>query len=110
MTISNKENVENTNTAERVTAGHGIFNLNTGDQEMSATIDNGKYADGFAEGFRRGADMEGGQQYAVGVQNGYANGSIVSSNAMIDIIYTLRLMHPQQRRSFLELLATIVEM
>lgn len=108
MTIAGNTNERNVN-ATGNGAGRGIFNLNAGDQEMSATIDNGKYADGFAEGFRRGSDMEGGRGYNTGLQNGYANGSIVTSNALIDIIYTLRLMHPQQRRSFLELLATIVE-
>jgi len=110
MTISNNANVQNTNVAGHVAAGGGIFNLNnTGDHQMSATIENGKYADGFAEGFRKGSNTEGGQQYAAGAQNGYANGSIVTSNALMDVIYALRLMHPQQRRSFLDLLATIVE-
>lgn len=28
---------------------------------------------------------------------------------MMDVIYTLRLMHPQHRRNFLDLLAKIVE-
>ena len=96
------------------TAGHhgatgcGIFNLNVGEQEMSATIENGKYAEGFSNGFRQG-EAEGTRHYNAGIQNGYANGSVVMSNAMMDVIYTLRLMHPQHRRSFLDLLAKIVE-
>ena len=104
MSISNRVNVGHSET------GRGIFNLNNnaGDQEMNETIENKKYADGFANGFRQG-EVEGGRHYNTGLQNGYANGSIAISNAMIDVIYTLRLMHPQQRRYFLDLLATIVE-
>jgi len=96
------------------TAGHhgdvgcGIFNLNVVDQEMNETIENGKYANGFTDGFRAGG-VEGRQWYDTGIREGYANGSVVVCNAMIDVVYALRLMHPQQRRSFLELLATIAE-
>ena len=108
MMISNNANVQNTSAAGHIAAGRGIFNLNTGDQEMSTTIENGKYADGFANGFRQG-EAEGGRHYHAGHQNGYANGSIVGCNAMMDVIYALRLMPPQQRRSFLDLLATIVK-
>ena len=108
MSISNKANVQNTNAIGHSTTGHGIFSLNLGVQNMRETIENGKYADGFANGFRQG-EAEGTRHYNTGIQNGYANGSVVASNAMMDVIYALRLMHPQQRRSFIDLLAKIVE-
>jgi hypothetical protein len=88
--------------------GRGIFNLNVGDKKMSEAIENEKYANGFANGFRQG-EAEGSRHYNTGLQNGYANGSVMASNALIDVVYALRLMHPQQRRSFLDLLAKIVE-
>ena len=34
--------------------GRGIFNLNVGDKKMSEAIENEKYANGFANGFRQG--------------------------------------------------------
>jgi hypothetical protein len=103
MSISNKMNVGHSET------GRGIFNLNnSGEQEMNETIENMKYADGFANGFRQG-EVEGTRHYNTGIQNGYANGNIVGCNAMMDVIYALRHMHPQQRLHFLNLLATIVE-
>jgi len=88
---------------------NGIFNINNlEDQEMNETVEKGKYANGFTDGFRQG-EAEGGRYYNTGLQNGYANGSVTGCNAMMDVIYALRLMHPQQRRSFIDLLATIVE-
>jgi hypothetical protein len=99
------------NTAEHHgDVGRGIFNLNNlGSQDMRETTETGKYADGFAEGFQKGGEVEGGRGYNAGVQNGYVNGSVVVSHAMLDVVYTMRLMHPQQRRIFLELLASITD-
>ena len=110
MTIAGNTNTHNVNAIGNGEMGRGIFNLNVGDQAMmSETIENKKYADGFANGFKQG-EAEGSRHYNTGIQNGYAKGSVVASNAMIDVIYSLRLMHPQQRRDFLNLLATIAEM
>ena len=112
MTISGNTNECNVNATGNGTMGRGIFNLNNNvrDSEMRATVENEKFADGFAAGFQKGSDTEGVRGYNTGVQNGYANGSVVSCNAMIEVIYTMRLMYPQQRRDFLNLLSTIVEM
>jgi hypothetical protein len=111
MTISGNTNECNVNATGNGAMGRGIFNLNNNvrDSETRATVENERFADGFAAGFRKGSDTENGQWYNTGVQNGYANGSVVSCNAMIEVIYTMRMMHPQQRRDFLNLLSTITE-